>query len=92
METPAMLCEMGNSATVASFADPPSPTQPRSLSMLYLKFAIGSGLCSSGAGSAFIADAAAMPSDAAVTASKRSRRLMAFSSAMLPLQIRMKRL
>jgi hypothetical protein len=44
-------------------------------------------------GSASIAEAAAMPSDAAVTASNRPRRLMAFFSyAMLPLQIRMKRL
>src|SRR5229473_736536 len=45
METPAMLCEAGNSATVASFADPASPTHPLLVpSRSNLKSGIGSCL------------------------------------------------
>src|SRR5580698_1256558 len=60
METPAMLCEMGNSATVASFAEPPGPTQCVWLSMSYLKFGNSASFGSS-AGAADAAALAAIP-------------------------------
>src|SRR5580700_6797622 len=60
METPAMLCEMGNSATVASFAEPPGPTQCVWLSMSYLKFGSSASFGSSAAADMGAADAAAL--------------------------------
>src|SRR5580698_6581214 len=63
METPAMLCEMGNSATVASFADPPGPTQCVWLSMSYLKLG-NSASFSSSAGAAVAAALVAIPARA----------------------------
>src|SRR5215471_12538709 len=74
METPAILCEIGNSSTVASLAEPPSPCHPGRLSMLYLNGAIGSILFSP-AGAPSATAAAAIANDAPVTASNRPLRL-----------------
>src|SRR5580658_2684567 len=60
METPAMLCEMGNSATVASFAEPPGPTQCVWLSMSYLKFGSSASFGSSAGADMGAADTAAL--------------------------------
>src|SRR5580700_4448475 len=71
METPAMLCEIGNSATVASLAEPAGPCQPVPFSMSYLKLGNGSNLVSAGAAPAWLAAA-----DASATAPNTLRRLM----------------
>src|SRR5689334_15344566 len=91
METPAMLCETGNSATVASLAEPASPTQPRSASRSNLKVGSGSNLVSSGAGvgsgaAALAVLAAASPSDAKPTASKTDLRVIPDMGVNLPPQ------
>src|SRR5450432_577636 len=85
MDTPAMLWDTGNSATVASLAEPAGPTQPFSLSISNLKLAMGAR-ASLGAGAACarpVARAAAVRvRDAAEMESKSPRRLMpCFSSA-----------
>src|ERR1700742_586022 len=78
METPAMLCETGNSSAVASFADPPGPTQCVCFSMSYLKLRSSSTFSFSA--SAALArfegrEVAARPREVSETAPNIPRRL-----------------
>src|SRR5450432_3459074 len=79
IDTPAMLWDTGNSATVASLAEPAGPTQPFSLSISNLKLAMGArASLVAGAACARPAARAAAVSvrDADEMESKSPRRLM----------------
>src|SRR5256886_9044079 len=86
METPAICCEAGNSATAASFADPASPTHPRVASKSNLKSAIGScfpgslpvwyGCCSCARNSG--AESSAVPNPASEAVPNKSLRVNLF--------------